>query len=210
MTPLRRGRLPLADKIAHCERAFRAAGLPVVFRIPSITEETALDGALAARGYAKEGKTSIRLLDLTAFDQPGSTSTGDPDLTAMPTEAWLDAFARFDGMSAAHRTMHRAIVEATPYEMAYAACRDGEAIAAVGAAVLQDRFVYLNAIATDATRRRRGFGRIAVTALLLWAKRRGASWAHLPVAKDNVAGLALYNQLGFRTELYRYHYRALA
>ncbi len=188
----------MADKIAHCERAFRAEGLPVVFRIPSITEETALDGALAARGYAKEGKTSIRLLDLTVFDQ-----TGDAELTALPTEAWLDAFARFDGMSAAHRAMHRAIVDATPYEMAYAACRDGDAIAAVGAAVLQDP------IATDATRRRRGFGRTAVTALLLWAKQHGASWAHLPVAKDNVAGLALYNQLGFRTELYRYHYRAL-
>ena len=55
----------------------------------------------------------------------------------------------------------------------------------------------------------RGFGRDAVTALLLWGKRRGASWAHLPVAKDNVAGLALYNGLGFRTELYRYHYRVL-
>ena len=205
MTPLRRGRLPLSDKIATCERAFRAEGLPIVFRIPSITEETELDAALAARGYVKAGKTSIRLLDLAAFDQ-----AGEAELTAMPTEAWLDTFARFDGLSPGHRAMHRAIVDATPYEMAFAAVRDGDAIAAVGAAVLQDRFVYLNSIATDATRRRRGFGHRAVAALLLWAKRRGASWAHLPVAKDNVAGLALYNRLGFRTELYRYHYRALA
>src|SRR4051812_37380711 len=129
--PLRRGRLPLADKIAACERAFRAAGLPVVFRIASITEETELDAALAARGYEKEGKTSIRLLDLAPFDPATSTPTasnptGDADLTALPTAAWLEAFARFDGMSADHRAIHRAIVEATPYEMAYAACRDGE------------------------------------------------------------------------------------
>jgi ribosomal protein S18 acetylase RimI-like enzyme len=202
---LRRGRLPLADKIAACERVYRAEGLPVVFRIPSILEETELDAVLAVRGYGKGGKTSIRLCDLTRFDHPGQA-----ELTAMPTDAWLETFARFDGMSAAERATHRAIVEATPYAMAYAACRDGEAIAAVGAAVLQDRFVYLNAIATDATRRRRGFGRNAVAALLQWAKQRGAAWAHLPVAKDNVAGLALYNRLGFGTELYRYHYRVLA
>jgi ribosomal protein S18 acetylase RimI-like enzyme len=182
VNPLRRGRLVLADKIIACERAFRAEGLPPVFRIPSITPK----------------------LELARFNEPA-----DAALEPAPSEAWLDAFARFDGLGPAHREVHRVIVAETPYETAFAAAYDGGAIVTVGAAVLQERFVYLNAIATDAARRRRGFGRNAVAALLGWAKRHGASYAYLPVEKVNAPGLALYNQLGFRTEVYRYHYRAL-
>jgi ribosomal protein S18 acetylase RimI-like enzyme len=204
VNPVRRGALPLIEKIPVCEQAFRAEGLPPVFRIPSITPEHGLDDALAARGYRKGGKTSIRLCDLA-----GLAESGGATLTDMPTGAWLDTFARFDGMSAAECAAHRAIVAATPYDMAFGAVHDEGAITAVGAAVLQDRFVYLNSIATDVSRRRRGLGRNVVVSLLAWAKQRGAAFAYLPVDKSNVAGLALYNSLGFRTELYRYHYRAL-
>src|SRR5579872_6902712 len=72
VNPLDRGLIPLADKIVACERAFQAEGLPIVFRIPSISADTDVDAALAVRGYAKSGKTSVRLAGLAAF-------TGDLD-----------------------------------------------------------------------------------------------------------------------------------
>ena len=73
--------------------------------------------------------------------------------------------------------------------------------------MLQDAFVYFHSVATDPAHRRRGLGRAIMIALLDWAKRHGAAYAYLPVEKRNTPALALYNGLGFDTELYRYHYR---
>lgn len=202
--PMRAGVLPVEQKIDACERAYDAAGLPIVFRIPSITPDHALDGALAARGYHKRDKTSIRLMalaDLTAH--PAAAVVLEPTLA----DDWLAAFARFDGMTASECDSHRAIVARTSWPTMFGSIRDGGAVAAVAAAVLQDRFVYFNSVATDAAKRRRGFGRAVMVGLLDWARRQGAAYAHLPVVKTNVSGLALYKSLGFRAELYRYHYR---
>ncbi len=202
--PFASGVRPLEDKIVACERAYAEAGRPPVFRIPSITPERGLDAALAARGYAKEGKTSVRLADLGGFAEPPSDRvTLEPGLSS----AWMDSFARFDGMSASERDEHREIVALTRHPTMFASVRDGAAVVAVAAAVLQERFVYFNSVATDPARRRGGLARAVMVTLLDWAKRGGAGYAYLPVAKTNSPALALYNGLGFRTELYRYHYR---
>jgi ribosomal protein S18 acetylase RimI-like enzyme len=204
VNPLRRGRLPLDEKLAACERAYRAEGLELVFRIPSVAEESELDAALAARGYAKADKTSVRLLDLAAFDDDAA----DPALAVPLSEGWLAALARFNAMTDDQKAAHRAILGALAAPARFAAVEEGGAIASVAFAVLQDGFVCLNSIATDATKRRRGHARQAIGALLAWAKQHGAAYAYLPVVKTNLPGLALYNRLGFRTELYRYHYRS--
>lgn len=201
---MRAGALPVDQKIDACERAYEAAKIPLAFRIPSITPDHALDGALAARGYPKRDKTSIRLMalaDLTT--SPAAEVVLEPALS----DDWLAAFARFDGMTASDCDSHRGIVAATRWPTMFGSIRDGGAIAAVAAAVLQGRFVYFNSVATDAAKRRRGFAHAVMVGLLDWARRHGAAYAHLPVLKTNVSGLALYKRLGFRTELYRYHYR---
>jgi len=201
--PLQRGRLPLDQKLAACEQAYRAEGLPLIFRIPSIAEEAELDSALAARGYHKAEKTSIRLLDLAWFDDIGAELA----LAGPLSDGWLAALARFNAMTAAQQSAHRAILGALVDPARYAAVEADGAIAAVGFAVLRDGFVCLNSIATDPAKRRRGHAGRVIAALLAWAKRQGAAYAYLPVAKTNAPALALYNGLGFRTELYRYHYR---
>ena len=204
VNPQRRGRLALDDKLAACERAYRAEGLKLVFRIPSIAEEAELDEALAARGYEKADTTGVRLLDLAGFD----ASAADPALAAPLSDAWLAALARFNAMTVSQQATHRAILGALAEPARFAAVEDAGAIASVAFAVLQDGFVCLNSIATDAAKRRRGHAHRAIAALLAWAKQQGAAYAYLPVVKTNHPGLALYNGLGFRTELYRYHYRS--
>ena len=200
------GAVSLDTKITACERAYAAAGLPTVFRIPSITPDRALDAVLAARGYGKADKTSIRVADLADFTEPAAIPvTLEPTLS----QDWLATFARFDGMTPQASAAHRAIVAATRHPTMFASVRDGGAILALAAAVLQGRFVYFNSVATDPAQRRRGLARAVMTALLGWARRGGAEVAYLPVVKTNVSALALYNGLGFRTELYRYHYRQL-
>jgi ribosomal protein S18 acetylase RimI-like enzyme len=205
VNPLDRGRMPLVDKIAACERAFQAKGLPIVFRIPSITADTDLDAALAARGYTKSGKTSVRLADLAGF-------TGDLDdrveLLPHGSDDWRAALARFNRLSDAQRAGHRAITDVIEAPTMFAAARAGDVIVSVGFAVLEDRFVCLNSIATDPAQRRRGWSRATSGTLLAWARRQGATHAYLSVEKANTPAIALYNGLGFGTELYRYHYRA--
>ena len=44
-------------------------------------------------------------------------------------------------------------------------------------------------------------------ALTAWAKEEGASGACLEVEAGNLPARTLYDALGFKTELYRYHYR---
>jgi hypothetical protein len=137
VNPQRRGRLPLDEKLAACERAYQAEGLGLVFRIPSIAEEAELDAALAARGYRKADKTSVRLLDLAAFEGDAA----DAALVAAPSAAWLAALARFNAMTAAQQAAHRAILGAVAEPARFAAVEEGGAIAAVAFAVLQADFV---------------------------------------------------------------------
>ena len=61
---------------------------------------------------------------------------------------------------------------------------------------------------TDPALRRSGLSRRAIATVLAWARdRAGAEGACLPVIATNLPARALYQQLGFDTELYRYHYR---
>ncbi|HEX7966873.1 MAG TPA: GNAT family N-acetyltransferase [Stellaceae bacterium] len=63
---------------------------------------------------------------------------------------------------------------------------------------------------TDAACRRQGLSYRTISALLVWARRRRASDACVPVVATNAPAVALYERLGFRTEMYRYHYRRAA
>jgi ribosomal protein S18 acetylase RimI-like enzyme len=66
-------------------------------------------------------------------------------------------------------------------------------------------------VATDATVRRRGYSRACVAAILGWAMREeSAIGACLQVVAANGPAIALYEELGFDRELYRYHYRKRA
>ena len=72
--------------------------------------------------------------------------------------------------------------------------------------VVQDKFVGLFDIVTDATYRNRGYGFQLVSDMLAWEKERGAQAAYLQVMLNNPPALRLYSKLGFK-ESYPYWYR---
>ena len=53
------GRLPLRDRLALCELAFREAGLPLFVRITPFTQPPALDDVLAAQGLHRIDDTRV-------------------------------------------------------------------------------------------------------------------------------------------------------
>jgi GNAT superfamily N-acetyltransferase len=77
---------------------------------------------------------------------------------------------------------------------------------AYGLAVAERGMVGLFDLVTVPDKRRQGYGRRLMSALLQWGKTQGATTAYLQVTTVNHPAIALYEALGFR-EAYRYHYR---
>ena len=106
----------------------------------------------------------------------------------------------------------RKILQALSVPAVFAAARGADGgLASLAFGAVHDNLVCLNLVVTDPALRRRGLSRCAATAVLAWARdRAGAEGACLPVGADNLPARALYRQLDFETELYRYHYRRRA
>ena len=83
---------------------------------------------------------------------------------------------------------------------------EGETVAlAYGA--LHNGLLCYESVISDTGRRRRGYGRRIITALAGWAKEQRAVGACLEVEASNAPARALYDAVGLKRELYRYHYR---
>jgi ribosomal-protein-alanine N-acetyltransferase len=83
---------------------------------------------------------------------------------------------------------------------------DGRAFA-LGRVILDE--AELLTIATHPNYRRKGLARVALAAFESGASTRGATIAHLEVAADNAAAIALYESAGYaRTGLRRSYYRS--
>jgi len=103
--------------------------------------------------------------------------------------------------------IYRRIVGAIVIPVAFAAlAAEGEHVAlAYGA--LQNGLLCYESVITDVRRQRRGYARRVVAGLAAWAKDEGAWGACLQVEAGNAPALALYDAIGLKTRLYRYHYR---
>lgn len=205
ITPLAPGDRPLAGKIDACEAAYEARHIPVAFCLPSTVDIGTLDDILAARGYGKVDKTSIRAMALT--DALPATGAG-LEISPVLTEAWLDPVAAWNGLDRHQRAAFSAIAGGIREPAAFALLRSGAAPVAAGIAVRQQDLVCFHAVITAPEARRRGFARVLMVELLRWARTAGATTAWLQVVKSNAPALRLYNELGFDREISRYHYRA--
>jgi ribosomal protein S18 acetylase RimI-like enzyme len=201
------GVLPLEDKIRYCEAVYTAQGLPTIFCIPT-TAGHALSQALDRRGYGPpEDESCVLYAELAEIPpQPA----GDIVLEeGFPGEAWLGALARLHGQSEATQETHRKILKSLAVPAVFAAVRlDDRRLGALAFGAVHNGLVCVNSVVTDPAFRRQGLARRAVAAVLSWAQERcGATGACLAVVADNAPASALYRELGFDCEVYRYHYR---
>ncbi len=204
------GRYAVADKIAYCEAVYRAHGQPTYFRIRS-NDDPALDALLAARGFRAEDETLTLFMDFAST--PPQAADRDIEIIGQPPSLeWLAAHARFTGRPVApiadDGDIRRRLLDLVGLPIAFAAARDGDGhIVSLAYGALHDGLVSLQWVATDPARRREGLSRAVLAALMGWARDQGATGACLQVVATNAPAIALYRQLGFDRELYRYHYR---
>ena len=128
-------------------------------------------------------------------------------LSAHPTPEWFRAMAALQNHTIEQSDIYRRIVGAIVIRAAFAALAiDGEFVALAYGAHHNGLLCYESVI-TDACRQRRGYARRLIASLAAWAKDEGAWGACLQVEAGNAAALALYDAIGLKTRLYRYHYR---
>lgn len=201
------GALPLDHKIQYCEAVYAAQGQPAIFCIPTHADPD-LSRALDRRGYGPpEDASCVLFADLA---EAPLEPAGDVVLEkGFPGEAWLNTLARLQGQNQAAQETHAKILKSLSVPAVFAAVRsDDGRLRALAFGAVHDGLVCVNSVVTDSVVRRQGLGRKVVSAVLAWFKEhQGAAGACLAVVADNTPAMALYGSLGFRREVYRYHYR---
>lgn len=203
---VRRGVLPIRDKIAHCEDLYRAQARPAIFRVLSYLD-CGLDGALSGRGYRRLDETLTLYADYSIA--PAANPLLPVELTPTPPSAeWLDARRRFQGLDNADGATLEKILGVLAIPAIFGAVRDEAGrIVSIAKGAVHNGIVCLNLVATDPAAQRRGYSRACVSGVLAWAAREFAvRGACLQVLASNTPAIALYRQLGFTLDAYRYHY----
>jgi ribosomal protein S18 acetylase RimI-like enzyme len=201
--PLRPDYRDRAALVAACEALYSSHEQPAIFRLPTIIDP-ALDRRLAALGYESEGE-SLALYGEIA----GVVAAADPavQLLAQPGEEWFAAMSLLQGYSEGQGRTYRRIVAALAVPAVFALLTvDGEP-AALAYGALSEGLLCYESVVADRRRRRQGLARRIVSSLAAWGGEQGIEGVCLDVEAASLGALALYERIGLKTELYRYHYR---
>jgi GNAT superfamily N-acetyltransferase len=192
--------MELDTKLAYCERLYRAASLPAIFRITPFSQPPNLDAMLEGRGYGRFDSTAVE----SAAIDPAHLREASVEI--LDLAAWVDAVGSLRGSPREHRAAHLARLRGMPLAMRAVAIREGSRIVATGLTIVEDECAGLFDIITHDDARLRGYGRRIVQGLLRHGWELGARNAYLQVQGDNAPARRLYAQFGF-TERYQYWYR---
>jgi ribosomal protein S18 acetylase RimI-like enzyme len=199
-------RFPIRDldsTMAECERRYRAANQPVLFRVLSTTE-SAVAKRLDQLGYTSEGETTTLHAPIEATER---VRDSEVLLTAKPEAVWLDTMTSAQGHTGERASTYRAIVGAIALPTAFVALRHEDQLASLAYGAIHDGFMMCESVITRAAYRNRGYVRRLLTTLFAWGAEQKAQTVCLQVQTDNTPAVALYRGLGLKNTLYSYHYR---
>lgn len=199
------GRLPIADKLAMCQRIYDDAGLPMFLRITPFSEPAGLDTRLEAMGLRRIDDTRVMVCtDLSRLtDRP---LPAEMSLHAVSLEVFAQVVGSLRGSSIAQRQAHAQRLANSPVPFhATVLKRNGEVVAC-GQHAVEGGLVGLYDVFTAPAARGQGLASLLCRQLLADAVSRGAKSAYLQVEYDNVPARAVYHRLGF-ADGYAYHYR---
>jgi len=191
---------PLDDKITYCEKLYRQAALPMLFRMTPFSQPPELDVALEKRGYRRFDTTAVEAARIDP-DRLGA-ATAEP----MELGAWVESVGQLRASPPTHRSAHLARLQGTPLATRSVAIHSRGKVVATGLAIIEDDCAGLFDIVTHEESRRQGHARNVVATLLRLSWELGARHAYLQVQQDNAVARRLYAQFGF-AERYAYWYR---
>ncbi|MGH8890696.1 MAG: GNAT family N-acetyltransferase [Acidothermaceae bacterium] len=187
----------LDDALAAVHDWYGARGLPSQLQV---VIGSSLDQELRRRGWSAHPEVAVctstvsRALGRLAELGADASTVG---VSSSPSSGWLSLFRGGDPPPAA-----LAILTGAP-TVAFAAVANESQTLAIARGAVEAPWVGLSAIEVAETARRQGRARAVITAVLSWARERGATRCYLEVLASNAPALALYESLGF-TEHHRY------
>ena len=187
---------PLEDPAA-AEAAMRAMGQRPRFLIRP--GDTALDEALAGRGYEVEGPNAI------LAGPPAEIGGAGPDWATVRCAAPLALMIEIweaNGIGAGRR----AVMARAPAPKVWLLARDGDRPAGCAFVDMHEGTAMLHSVVIVPESRRKGLGARLVRAAGRWAAAEGARSLALAVGQANAPAVTLYRGLGM-TEVGAYHYR---
>lgn len=201
------GQLPVAEKLALCQRVFDEAKLPLIVRITPMSQPRTLDNWLETKGLRAFDDTRVMIhtdlssLEAEPFDEGVS-------LQRVGHSAFAQIVGQLRGSPLAQQQAHAQRLELSPVPFeAWALRRAGEAnVLACGQTAMEADMVGLYDVFTADRERNQGWARRLCAELLRRAVQKGARTGYLQVDADNLPARAVYQRLGF-ADGYAYHYR---
>ncbi len=218
--------LPIGEKIAFCENAYRHHGTPAIFKINPLIDPS-FDRLLEERGYQTAHVTETMTADLANMDlmpgaaeefefrtRPGLASSvrypGGIVVLVRPeiTDEWISGVLHLNGTcDPTLRRIVPSMYKAIPKKVIVCSIEIDGRMVASGLGICDREFIGIYAIYVSPACRRRHYARAICSTLLLEGSKQGASRAYLQVVKGNRNAKALYEDLGFR-DFYTYWFRS--
>lgn len=191
----------LTERIARAARRFSAYGRPLTFRMSPLAAP-ALDAHLDEAGWSRVSESLVMRAPLAA----ALVQEAMHQIPLKDMGRFINAAISIRSLDPALRPGLSEVISAIQPEAGLFVSEEREEPVSTAICVHDDDLAGLFEVATEASRRGRGYGRRVLLSALKWAQARGARTAWLQVDADNDTAIGLYRSLGF-VEVYRYHYR---
>lgn len=205
ITPLAASSLPLAHKVACCQRRYDQQGIEPVFRIIDRGPAQEVDSWLAAAGWDQRDPTLVLWRPLGVAVAAAQAHTAADGVAALAIDDWIDAFASITGDGRDQGAHREILLRVAAHSLRLTVHREGRRVGCA-LAVLCDGWLSLLDVAVAPTWRRQGLGSLLLWRALAWGAAQGAAGATLSVTAANAAARALYARLGM-CAAYGYWYR---
>ncbi len=197
--------IPVAEKVAECQRVYRERGLVPIFRVTSQEAAPGLEEELEVRGYRVFEPSLVQAAPLATLKAAPSAPEGMRFQT-METEPWVAMVGRLRGWPEDDVEAHTRRMASSPLESQCLSLVAGETVTACGLVTVESEFAGLFDIYTPPEFRGRGLATALCRQLLEMGRDRGATVGWLSVLASNEPALSVYRGLGFETA-YEYWYR---
>ena len=218
--------IPLPQKVAFCENAYRHHGTPASFKINPLLDPS-FEQYLAERGYEKQHVTDVMTAELGSvklmspaveefefgnhLGLPSSVRYSD-DLVVLVrpliTDEWIAGVLHLNGTcDPIQRRIVPAMYKAIPKKTIVCSVEVDGRMVASGLGICDREFIGVYAIYVSPACRRRHYARAICSTLLLEGSHQGASRAYLQVVSGNRPAHDLYEDLGFK-DFYTYWFRS--
>ena len=182
------------------EAAYAERGLTAAFRLADVPGLGAVRTALAARGYAPDQPTLVKIGAVADMARAGGAQA---EVADTPPDGWADVFLGpgFDAADGAHRVA----VLGRSAGAVYAGVRRQGRMVAVGVASFAHGWASVHGMRTDQAWRGQGLAGQVLEGLAAAAQARGVARVFLQVEEGNVGARSLYRARGL-APAWRYSY----